>query len=66
MYIFDWGFILIIFVLMDGVFFGMVVLFSDGIVINSIGVLYFYLIKDDLVVKNMKLNVMFSLVLLEV
>lgn len=66
MYNSDWGLILIIFVLMFGVFFGMVIFFSDGIVINSIGVLYFYVVKFDLIVKNIEVNNLFILVLLEV
>lgn len=65
MHISDWGSISTISALMDGAPFGMAASFSDGTVTNSTGVPYFYLTKDDPVVKNMKLNAMSSLALSE-
>lgn len=61
----DWGSISTISASMDGAPFGMVASFSDGTVTNSTGVPYFYLTKDDPVVKNMELNAMSSLALSE-
>ena len=61
----DWGSISTISATMDGAPFGMAASFSDGTVANSTGVPYFYLTKDDPVVRNMKLNAKSSLALSE-